>query len=364
MVPSRYRGILLVLGLFACQSGQEEFVGYVPPQSGEISKQGLKSFKDIGVIKPVANPVKGTLRSQREEPSNLPLISEIPENYTGSLTTPTNQGVNLFLDNVPLDVGSKVVLMVKEVRSSQNTNANSREEADATELTDQLLSSLPVLEPEDGTNKKVVTKINATVVERLSNGDLLLEAKRTSMSNSQLNFVFFRGKIPSDRIFEGNKASILDLESVVFQEQSGGEFIERRSAGWEDQYTLRYSGFKEVPSKLARKMESDRKSLIGMRDRFENRLKSFKSEREKMAKEREKLYEQNSDMRSAMEENEKKVQAVENRLKEVEEKVKDRDRRIEDLQKELDASRSSNEQETSSANGGDEGEGGEGNSEP
>lgn len=322
--------------VFGCQSPSKEIRSPLPggALNGPTNTK-LKSFQDIGVVN---SGVSSGAISSREAyvPQQRLKISHAEQNYSGSLFNPASISSNLYLDNLPIGVGSTVNLYVKEVRSDgeEQASADVNEES-ADELTEELLKALPTLAPEDGSSKKALTVVKAKVIERLPNGDLVVEAKRTSEASGRLNFVFFRGVLPSGKIRKSEKALITDLVDVTFQEQGSGEFVERQSSGWEDEYTLRYSGFIEVPTKLSRKLEGDRKSLLSLRGRFENRLKSFKNEREKIARERSDIYDQNSKIREKMADNENRMEAIEQTLEDRNRTIAQREDKIKQLEEEI-----------------------------
>ena len=66
----------------------------------------------------------------------------------------------------------------------------------------------------------------------------------------------------------------------------GALVVERKSVNWEDEYSLRISGFDETKSKMAAGLEEKREQLKSVRDKLENELKSFDGERKLMTTER------------------------------------------------------------------------------
>lgn len=332
----RFLIIASVLGV-GCQSAPKNVSNPLPIASSPVvvQKKGLKTLQDIKPVSSKIADVKGST-DPVFVPQNNFKIKENSRNTSGSLYSPTSVSSNFLLDNMPIGVGSSVTLFVKEVRAKSDSAASETiAEEDSDALTAELLKGLPLLQPEDGSNKKVITKIKAKVVERLENGDLVVEAQRSSEGVSGRNSVFFRATVPSDRLKKSNTAEITDLADVVFQEVGPNGVMDRKSSGWEDEYSLRFSGFVESPSRLASKLDGDRKSLISMRNRFENRLKSFKNEREKIAKEREDLFADNGEMRDRMKANEELMAKNNEEMKELKDTLAEREEKIKDLEKDL-----------------------------
>jgi hypothetical protein len=333
-----FKFFVLFWAVVACQSNKKEIKNPLPSiKPVPVKRSGLKSFKEI---KPVPSKIE-ELKKKAEPlfvPSQKVAIRETEKNLSGSLYDPASVSSNFLLDNMPIGVGSTITLFVKEVRggdSGDSSNQNLKEE-DADALTKELLDGLPNLAPEEGSNRKTITKIQTKVVERLKNGDLVVEAQRSSEALGKVNHLFFRATVPSDKLKNSSSAAITDLVDVTFQEQDRTGYSERRSSGWEDEYTLRYSGFVEVPSKLARRLEGDRQSLLSMRKRLENRVHSFKNERDKIAKERSDLYSDNTEMRDQMQKNNDQLVANNEELAKIKETLADREETIKELEKEIE----------------------------
>ena len=322
-----YCRLLFFIFIVSCQSNKREVKSPLPSGNGPpIEKTKLKSMRDI---KPKNSLVSGPIRKPYTEQNSNPNLEIVESdlNKTGSLFEPSSKTSNFLLDNLPVGVGSSISLVVDEVRSAESTENQSEEikEKDADELTKELLDGLPNLMPEDGSNKKALTKISAKVVDRLKNGDLIVEAHRSSSAQGETRELFFRATVPSDKIKNSRFAAISDLTNVIFQERGRGVDSLKKSSGWEDEYTLRYSGFVEVPSKLAQKIDADRQSLISMRKRLQNKVNSFKSERDKIARER-------SDMYSEKTEFKKKLETIDEEIKGYKTSIAERDETIKDLQ--------------------------------
>ena len=113
--------------------------------------------------------------------------------------------------------------------------------------------------------------------------------RRRSVSGDQAHEIRFIARIPFSSISSGEPLSTNDLTAIEWVESSDGVVTERKSVGWEDEYSMRISGFDEIRSKSAMALEEKRKQLLDVRNRLDSRLKTFSDERNQLAKQREDL---------------------------------------------------------------------------
>lgn len=153
---------------------------------------------------------------------------------------------------------------------------------------DDILKSLPQLDPGDRP-AGILNEFKVEVADVYDNGDALVHFKRRSLRDDQANEIRFSARIPYLRLASGQGLTTRDLAGVEWIESHEGQLTERKSIGWEDEYSARLSGFEEAKSKAALALEEKRKQLKDARDKLENRLHSFSEEREAFAKQREEL---------------------------------------------------------------------------
>ena len=156
------------------------------------------------------------------------------------------------------------------------------------QLEDELLKALPQLDSEKA-NPILIKNLKMKVVSQLENGDVLVEASRTSSNDLESNAISVRARVSHDALSKKGKLTSKDLQDVVWNETNSGKLTERSSVGWEDEYTLRWSGFNEARSKLAMGLEEKRKRLVDFRGQLQNEYKSLTRRRVEIAKERARL---------------------------------------------------------------------------
>ena len=115
---------------------------------------------------------------------------------------------------------------------------------------------------------------------RTKKGDFIIESKRSSQLQNYFFYVYFTAILPYEKIYNSNEAKTTDLLDVHFIERNDAEgYFEHNSIAWEDQYSLRYSGFAPVIKKAYDRLELSRQSLSDARDRFKSRIASFQKEK-------------------------------------------------------------------------------------
>ena len=221
---------------------------------------------------------------------DLKIRRKAPVNETGSLTDLNDPRSYLFGFERPIEVGSYIDVKVASNRSDAAPNAADAgaepksEVKGADEAT--LLKALPNLDP-GGKNKPVLVKnIKMQILERFDNGDALVMYRRRSLREGQGAEVVVTARLPAEALSRPDQVSTNDLAEVDWRESASGDVVERKSANWEDEYSLRLSGFDETKSKEAVGLDEKREQLKAARDKLENEMKGFSSERQKMTKER------------------------------------------------------------------------------
>jgi hypothetical protein len=227
-----------------------------------------------------------------------------PANETGSLTDLNDPRAYLFGFERPVEVGMFVDVKVASNRSepsggptdggaagSKPEEAGAKDPAAKEVAVESLLKSLPNLEPGPDNKPILLKSIKMQVLERFDNGDVLVMHRRRSIREGQGADVTVTARVPAEALARVDNISTLDLADVDWRESFNGDVAERKSANWEDEYSLRLSGFDETKSKDALGLEEKRTQLKSVRDKLENEMKGFAGERSRLSSERAKLLE-------------------------------------------------------------------------
>jgi len=153
---------------------------------------------------------------------------------------------------------------------------------------DELLKALPNLEPA-GKDAKPIKNFKMKIVHQDQSGDVIAQFQRRSMRDEDAAEISVTARVPLSRLSSGEPLTTNDLSDVKWIENRDGQIAERRSANWEDEYTMRLSGFDEARSKEAIALEDKRKQLVGVREKLDTRIRSLAQERTQMTKQREDL---------------------------------------------------------------------------
>ena len=227
---------------------------------------------------------------------DIKIRRKAPVNDTGSLTDLNDPRAYLFGFERPVDVGSFVDVKVASNRVDQKSDTKSPSEptdsqAPKADDSSSILKALPNLEPGDKNHPALVTTIKMEVMERFDNGDVLVMHRRRSLRDGQASEIAVTARLPANALARQDQLATSDLNDIDWRESFDGEVIQRNSANWEDEYSLRLSGFEESRSKQAIAIEEKREQLKSSRDKLEKEMKAFLNERDKMTKERASLLE-------------------------------------------------------------------------
>lgn len=287
--------LLLGISLMACQST------LVP-----ISRRPLESFRDSPQFIRKSRTIEQEDEQQNEEvfirKQEIKIVeSEEPE-QSASLFEIDNPGNYLFYDKPRGAIGETLTVYVRSSRDTEEEappeaaeNEQEGAELNPEQLEEDLLAALPQLKP--GEEKPtLLTKIPFKVMRRLPNGDVLLEYFRSSKNDTESNTIKVQARLPRKKL-QGNQAILTsDLKDVEWYQNHNQKTAERQSLGWEDEYTLRLSGFEEARSQEAMNLESKRQELVNLRERLRQRIVSMGKEREMISRERERITQMRNEM--------------------------------------------------------------------
>ncbi|MCX6126291.1 MAG: hypothetical protein NTV34_16280, partial [Proteobacteria bacterium] len=250
------------------------------------------------------------------------------KNNSGSLSAVDDGRSYVLPTELPVAVGTNFDIKVSSNRleppGSAADAAPTPDPKSAAQLEETLLKSLPNLEP--GANAKdgpvVVKSFKVQVIDLRDNGDVVVAYHRRSLRADHAGDLLINAVIPFSALANRDGIFTDKLQDVHIRESQDGEIAERSSSNWEDEYTLRISGFDEAKSKSALALDERRKQLQEAKDRVVAQIKSLGSERQTMTKERQDLLD-----------NKKKD---EEKIASLEEKVKDQESEIQKLTPKVD----------------------------
>jgi len=271
---------------------------------------------------------------------------------TGSLFNPDDGRNYLFATAAPTFVGQFLKIKVVPMRADQEppeqaagaasppgkTSAAKAKDKETDQVEAELLKSLPELTPAEKGGAKLVPSFKMQVMHRYPNGDVLARVVRRSRSEDQAKEFTAEARIPAARLTAGDALTTDDLLDVHVRGDRDGGIVESSSPGWEDEYSLRMSGFTEAKSKAAETLAEGRRRLKESRGKLEDQIKTFGAERRQVAKQRDELARKQSEQ--------------EQKLSELESKVQDQESTIEDQKGQIDDLSGDNPKQSAAGNGG------------
>lgn len=246
--------------------------------------------------------------------------------YTGSLFHDQNEANFLFTESIPQRIGQYLLVEVRPTQVAKEQGADQAKDTPAGEdvLEKELLAAVPELTPAAGEDVRLLKNFRMQIVEKLPNGDVTVEYKRTSVGQEGITSHIIRAKVPFNTLMSKDPISTADLVDVHFDEQTPQNIFSRSSVGWEDEYSLRMSGFTEQKSAYAIELEEKRKQLEEARSRLTTQIKGFAQERQRLNKER-------GELRRKAEELDKKVKDLEEKNNDQALTLKEKDEQLGEL---------------------------------
>ena len=303
---------ILVFGLVSCQSAlvpvsQRNFG--VEKLSGNVISAGPSRLEEVDKASQVYTAKK---RVQ---------IAKKPANTTGSLYMVGNAGNELFKDKVPLKPGDLIDIKVASVHMDRKEGGKKDDKKDkeakksgekdtgdggkSDEVVDTMRHALPDLDMPEG-QRPVMKYIKFRVLGVEDSGDVKLAYRRTSKNQTDDKEINITAILPKERLNQSDEVTTNDLTAIQWDETDAEQHIARSSDEWEDEYTLRLSGFSEARSRMALELEAKKQQLIEIRKQLDSKLSGFKSERMQLAKDRQKL----EDTRQNMEKENRDLKAM------------------------------------------------------
>ena len=304
------RSLWLILFLLSgCATDQSSNSTVTP---GLFNKPG--GNVDVFTEHPVSRKVSPEIYVKNK---NIQIRPTTKPNTTGSLFQFDDERNFLFESGVPVTVGRFVTVHISSNRVSNKTNTTTAQQNDtpdaggeksAEDVEKKLMESLPDLTPADKAEVALIKEFKGRIMHRYDNGDAMIMTSRSSTKESVGNEIQIQARIPYHRLIAGDRITTDDLYDVRIVDSHEGDMVDRASSGWEDEYTLRMSGFNESKSKYAIELEDKRRKLEDVKNRLASRIKSVGSERKKIADERERLRNADSKTREQIDSLTSKVQ--------------------------------------------------------
>lgn len=328
----------LILTLFGCQSGM------VPVSQRDYNKGD-------GVLHAKAGSRQRDEDGERLYRKNPEVV--IDENgegsVTGSLFKADDKRNNVFTDKDPNPQHHEMTIIVDSTRLKKKGGEEKKPttgpaappaagkdgKPSPDELEKALLSMAPQLDGGDK-NPEIITEFKMKFLRRTSTGDVIARYQRESVNDQEVNRIDVTARIPYDKTLPGEVISTNDLLDVAFNEDHNGDKFERSSVIWEDEYSLRMSGFSEAKSKAALELEGKKRDLEKVRTQLDTRVKNLTKERTQVAKERDRVG--------------KKEAELDQKFKELNEKIEQQNKVIEEQNKKLQEAKATKLQDAPSEN--------------
>jgi hypothetical protein len=227
------------------------------------------------------------------------------DNSNGSLIRPDDEKNYFFTSRIPTQVGEYIQVEIDSVRVKPNKDSKEGNKEKEPDIQEAMLKEFPTLAPPDGEDKQLLGSIKMRITYVHENGDLLVTYSHDSISNEEGHNIQVRARIPYAKVISGSPIKTSDLSQIHFMENLKQELVERNSSEWQDDYSLRISGFTEAGSKQARELQDKRRKLEKDRDTLRKQLITFGKEKQKLAKERDALLAQEQKLAGAQKENTK-----------------------------------------------------------
>jgi hypothetical protein len=276
----------------AC-AGASCFGRRIVPISGPVDGFDKPSDRAAVGSRPPQNSTSPQVYLRHEE---ILIEDNSPPSDAGSIFNLEDGRNYLYPSDTPTAVGTTITVEIRSNRKDSNEKADKKaakgKDSDVSkELAENpLWKAFPDLEPDSG-EAVPIKRFKMKVTHRLANGDVLAMFRRHSISGSFAQTIIIKARIPYDRVGYAPTITTDDLADIDWLENTGQELVERKSSSWEDEYTLRLSGFDEAKSKAALAIDDKRKALMSIRDQLKTQLRSFTEERSQMAKQRADLLE-------------------------------------------------------------------------
>ena len=294
-----------------------------PVRTGEIYKKGRK----------IKGPVsKSETIFKKKTKLDIYPVRNIDRD--GSLFSTENPNNFLFYEKPPGHVGDILEVKVISSQAGQQDEGSNQATGDNSEkITDELIQALPQFTPDEkNASLKVSPYFKFKVDKRLANGDLLVSHTRLSETPDQANLVIIKSRIPAQVVLSQRSITTQDMQDIEWYQRADGEEFERYSLTWQDEYSLRLSGFEEVKSKYAKQLDDRKSDLKKISSQLRKRINSLRQEKMNFSRSRQKLLDDQQNLNKNLSEYKGKIQDQQQTIDEQKSILKKQEKLIEDLQ--------------------------------
>ena len=256
----------------------------------------------------------------------------------GSLYKADSDMGNLYGKPEKFKVGTSIDVIVKVKEEAGASGQADVAEEDPNSLKAKLEAAVPSLASDDE-NLKPLTKIKARILRKLPNGDLEIESYKSVSNENGNKFIRFKAVVPKDKYKGAEQISTNEMEDIKWDEVTNGSLTQKTSMDWQDEYTMRLSGFSESMSREAMQLRRRKQGLNDVKKELSNRIANLSRNRATIAKEREKLQVTKAKL-------DEELKEVEN----IKAESKDKDKQIKDLEDKIKALENASSQEQAANN--------------
>lgn len=305
----RFLSTSLTLSIFlsGCRTG----VVPISRRAGGIPKINSGRPSNVGNLK---NSKKSRTRTLFVKKSTIKIEPKKPVSSTGSLFNLDDSRNYLFTKEPVATVGKYLDINVssKRIAKKENKNTDNAAKQDGDNELDsafakELREAFPNLDGGED-SPKILNKFKVRIMRILDNGDLLVSYNRESINDNQANMINFIARIPSSATSKSEGISTNDLFDVEWFQSANNEVMEQKSQDWEDEYTLRLSGFKEAKSRMALQLEEKGRRLRQLGKQVRTRAVNLGKQRNMLVKERDRLAKVQAKLNEDMQKMQQKIE--------------------------------------------------------
>jgi hypothetical protein len=270
------------------------------------------------------------------------IVKDLQEpNTTGSLFQSDHDGNYLFVPGSTGKIGRFLTIQVKTNRkniddkkadSQAKGDGKNKSQSEKSQEEEELLKALPDLEPKDRSKISLLKDFKMRITHRFPNGDILAKLERESTSESDFHQTVIEARIPYDRMTSGETLTTDDLLDIKYNEVTAEETIKRQSSDWQDEYSLRLSGFNEAQSRVASELADQKAKLSDAKQRLQDRIKSIGAERRQLTKMREEYSQRKAESETKLKEATDKVEESEEIIQDQKDTIQEQQQKLEDIE--------------------------------
>lgn len=228
------------------------------------------------------------------------------ENEFGSLVSLDDAELNLYSHYSPVRAGDLIRVEFDAARKAKEEKKGGPPKKEGEDELEKLLrETMKSLEP--GEDFSLLKSMMMKVSYSDPKGRTILVFERESTADKESKKIHVQAEVPSRLLRFRRELKSSELGQIKFIESLPDEIVERASTHWEDEYTLRISGFTEATSKMAEELSSRRKDLLRLADQLRKRLENIGRQRRKNSQDQERLTKEAQKQKAKLAEMEEKL---------------------------------------------------------